>query len=177
MLETLRELDEGLLLLVQGMRADWLNPLVEGYTSLGDAGMAWIVLSLVMLCWKPTRKAGVLALAAMILGAVITNVTLKPLVARPRPWLDVEGLIPLIHVTDPDSFPSGHTCAAFAVGTIWAKTLPSGWMRVLAVVMELSMGFSRLYLGVHYPSDVLGGALVGTLCAFAAWKGYGALAK
>ena len=105
-----------------------LDPIVEGYTTLGNTGLMWIVLSLAMLCWKPTRKAGVAALAAMVLGLLCTNVVLKHVVARPRPWLDVAGLVPLIQEPDPNSFPSGHTCAAFAAapwinaacGSIWA---------------------------------------------------------
>ena len=95
---------------------------------------------------------------------------LKHLVARPRPWLDVAGLIPLIAEHDPNSFPSGHTTAAFAAGMVWARALPWGWARPLAVVMAVCMGLSRLYVGVHYPTDVLAGALVGSFCAWLALK-------
>lgn len=67
------------------------------------------------------------ALCAMLLGLVCTNLILKPLVMRPRPWLDVAGLIPLINEADPNSFPSGHTCAAFAAAMIFWRALPSQW--------------------------------------------------
>ena len=80
----------------------------------------------------------------------------------------VEGLIPLLTSGDPNSFPSGHTCAAFSAGLVWARTLPKPWMRRTAVIQSVLMGLSRLYVGVHYPSDVLGGALVGTVCAMLA---------
>ena len=100
--------------------------------------------------------------------------TLKHLVERTRPWLVVEGLIPLIAEGDPNSFPSGHTTAAFAAGVVWWKTLPWTWGRVGALALAVLMGCSRLYVGVHFPSDVLAGAAVGALCALAAlalWRG------
>ena len=147
-----------------------LDPIVEGYTTLGNTGLMWIVLSLAMLCWKPTRKAGVAALAAMVLGLLCTNVVLKHVVARPRPWLDVAGLVPLIQEPAPNSFPSGQTCAAFAAASAWWRALPRRWMRWTGLVLAVCMGLSRLYVGVHYPSDVIAGALVGLFCGWAAWK-------
>ena len=82
------------------------------------------------------------------------------------------GLIPLVNEPDPNSFPSGHTCAAFAAGMAWAGALPWRWARTAAVIQAVCMGLSRLYVGVHYPSDVLSGALVGSLCAWAVWRLY-----
>ena len=114
-METLLNLDGGLLLAIQELHQPWLDPIVSGFTKLGDMGLLWIVLSLGMLCWRPTRKAGALALAALVLGSLCTNVFLKHLVARPRPWLSLP-LVPLVAERDPNSFPSGHTCAAFAAG-------------------------------------------------------------
>lgn len=171
MLEMIQILDESALLWIQdAVRVPFLDPLVEAFTSLGNTGVMWIVLSLGMLCWKPTRRAGGIALLAMALGMLCTNVVLKQLVLRPRPYVMVEGLIPLLTSADPNSFPSGHTCAAFAAGIIWARALPRTWMRVGAVILAVCMGLSRLYVGVHYPSDVLAGAVVGSLCAWAAWE-------
>ena len=168
MLEALQSLDGGLLLAIQGLRQDWLDPIAAGFTTLGNAGALWIVLSALMLCWRPTRKAGLLALLAMLLGLVCTNLTIKPLVERPRPWLDLP-ILPLVAEDDPHSFPSGHTCAAFAAAMIWVRTLPWRWGRIAAAALAVCMGLSRLYAGVHYPSDVLAGALVGSLCAWAVW--------
>ena len=167
MLEALQNLDGAVLLAIQGLRQEWLDPIAAGFTTLGNAGMLWIVLSVLMLCWKPTRKAGVLALLALLLGLVCTNLTIKPLVDRPRPWLDLP-IAPLVAEDDPHSFPSGHTCAAFAAGLAWAGTCSARWARIAAVVSAVCMGLSRLYVGVHYPSDVLAGALVGSLAALAA---------
>ena len=171
MLDKILQLDGELLVAIQGLHMSWLDPIVSVYTKLGDAGLLWIALSLVMLLWKPTRKAGVLALGAMILGLVVTNITIKPLLSRPRPWLDWP-IVPLVTEKDPNSFPSGHTCAAFAAGLSWVRALPWRWGRIAAVAAAVVMGLSRLYVGVHYPTDVLAGAVIGSLCAWAAWKAY-----
>lgn len=171
MLDTILQLDGELLVAIQGLHMSWLDPIVSFYTKLGDAGLLWIVLSLAMLLWKPTRKAGALALGAMVLGLIVTNLTIKPLISRPRPWLDWP-IVPLVTEKDPNSFPSGHTCAAFAAGMVWVRALPWKWGRIAAVVAAVVMGLSRLYVGVHYPADVLAGAVIGSLCAWAAWKAY-----
>lgn len=171
MLEAIQNLDQAVLLWIQeAVRLEALNPLVELYTTLGNGGALWIVLSLVLLCRKSTRKAGAAALLALLLGFLCTNVVLKHLVHRPRPYTVVEGLAPLLLSGDPNSFPSGHTCAAFAAGLAWAGTLPARWARIAAAAGAVCMGLSRLYVGVHYPSDVLAGAAVGALCALAALR-------
>lgn len=169
--EGLLQLDGRLLVAIQGLHTAWLDPIVSAYTRLGDAGIFFIVLSLVMLLYKPTRRAGALALGAMILGLLVTNVTIKPLISRPRPWLDWP-ITPLVTERDPNSFPSGHTCAAFAAGLSWARALPWKWGRIAAVVLAVLMGLSRLYVGVHYPTDVLVGGIIGALCAWVIWKVY-----
>ena len=165
MLEIIQTVDETILLWIQEtVRQGWLNPLVEFYTTLGNGGLLWIVLSLVLLCWRPTRKVGAAALLALLLGALCTNVVLKNLVQRPRPYTVVEGLIPLLTSGDPNSFPSGHTSASFAAAAAWWRTLPRRWMQVTAVVLAALMALSRLYVGVHFPTDVAAGAIIGTVC-------------
>ncbi len=168
-MDFLLALDGNILLWLQeNLRAPLLDPLVSVYTRLGNFGLLWIVLSVLLLCFRPTRRAGVASALAMLLGLLCTNVVLKHLVARPRPWLDVAGLVALVDEPDPNSFPSGHTCAAFAAALAWWRTLPRRWMSVLALAMAVLMGLSRLYVGVHYPSDVLAGFLVGAFCAWLA---------
>lgn len=170
MLQGLLQLDGGALLWIQEwVRSGLLTPLVVFYTHLGDSGMLWIALSALLLCFKKTRKAGVVSLLALLFSLVITNGLLKHLVSRPRPWLTVEGLVPLIAEHDPNSFPSGHTCAAFACCLTWARFAARRWVKVLCLVLAVLMGFSRLYVGVHFPSDVIAGCAVGCLCALLAW--------
>ncbi|MEM5780773.1 MAG: phosphatase PAP2 family protein [Lawsonibacter sp.] len=174
MISALQGMDVGVLMAVQDLRSNTLDPLMQAYTSMGDCGVLWIVLSGCLLCYKPTRQAGLLAIMAMLLGLICTNLILKPLVARPRPWLDVAGLIPLITEPDPYSFPSGHTCAAFAAAVMFWRALPETWtgVKALTVVMAVLMGLSRIYVGVHYPSDILAGAIVGAACAWFVWHMY-----
>lgn len=165
MFESLQLLDGRLLLAIQTLHLPWLDPIVAWFTQLGNAGLLFLGLAALMLLHPATRRPGILALCALALGFLCTNVVLKHLVARPRPWLSLP-LVPLVQELDPNSFPSGHTCAAFAAGVVWACTLPQRWARVCAVLLAVCMGLSRLYVGVHYPSDVLVGAVVGSLSAW-----------
>ena len=134
--------------------------------------MLWILLCALLLLFPRTRRAGLAGAAALVFNLALVNLFLKPLVDRTRPWLMVEGLAALVYEGDPHSFPSGHTCAAFAAGMIWLRALPWRWGRIAAVVLAVCMGLSRLYVGVHYPSDVMAGAIIGALCAWAVWRVY-----
>lgn len=154
-----------LLWIQQWLRGPWLDGPVTAFSTLGNAGMLWLVLSVLMLLFRRTRKAGALGLVALVVGFLLCNGLLKPLVHRTRPWLVVEGLRAMVDPGDAHSFPSGHTCAAFAAAWTWRKHLPRRWMGQVAVFAAVLMGLSRLYLGVHFPTDVLAGGLVGVLAA------------
>ena len=169
--EFIQRFDEQVLVwIAQHVRSGLLDPLMKVYTQLGDAGMLFIALGLVLLLFKSTRKAGFSALCAMIIGLVVVNFTIKPLVSRPRPWLVIQNFVNLVPEKDPNSFPSGHTNAAFAFALAVCMSAPKRWMKITAVCMAVVMGLSRLYVGVHFPSDVLVGALIGALCGLAgAW--------
>ena len=169
-LEWIQNIDAQILLFIQQyIRQDMMNWSWKGITFLGDGGWFWIVLGVVLLIPKKTRKSGFTALLALIIGSVITNLVLKTAVARIRPYDAVEGLVPLVKKLRDYSFPSGHTCASFSCAVVYYKMYPDikgkGAM-VLAVLIALS----RLYVGVHYPTDVLGGAIVGWLSAILALK-------
>lgn len=159
-----------LLWMQESLRGPVLDPFFIVYTTLGNMGLCWLVLSVAMLCTKKTRKAGIAGLLALLVGFLCTNVVLKPLVCRTRPWLVVEGLTALVVEHDPHSFPSGHTCAAFAAACAWRPYLPKRWGKV-ALICAALMGFSRMYVGVHFPTDVLAGMLIGVLSGWAIHKG------
>ena len=166
--EAIQQFDEqALVWIAQNIRNGLLDPLMMFYTKLGDAGLLFIALGLVMLLFRSTRKAGLSALCAMIIGLVVVNFTIKPLMARERPWLVIQGFVNLVEEHDPNSFPSGHTNAAFAFALALCMAAPKRWMKITAVCMAVVMGLSRLYVGVHFPSDVLVGALIGSLCGLA----------
>lgn len=169
--DVIQQFDErALVWIAQNIRCALLDPFMKLYTQLGNTGMLFIVLGLLMLLFKPTRKAGFSALCAMLIGLVVVNFTIKPLVSRPRPWLVMENFVNLVPEKDPNSFPSGHTNSAFAFALAVCVAAPKRWMKITAVCMAAVMGLSRLYVGVHFPSDVLAGAVIGSLCGLAgAW--------
>ena len=170
MSEFLLEWEGAVLLWIQNcLRGTLTDPVFSFYTQLGNAGLIWIILSALMLCFKRTRRAGAAGLLALAVGFVLTNLTIKPLVGRIRPWLTVEGLTALVAEHDPNSFPSGHTCAAFAAVYAWRPYLPKGCGNT-ALICAVLMGLSRLYVGVHFPTDVLAGVLVGCLSAWIVYK-------
>ena len=169
--DVIQQLDErALVWIAEHIRCAVLDPFMKVYTQLGNTGMLFIVLGLLMLFYKPTRKAGFSALCAMLIGLIVVNFTIKPLVARDRPWLVIANFVNLVPEHDPNSFPTGHTNAAFAFALAVCMSAPKRWMRIAAVCAAVVMGLSRLYVGVHFPSDVLVGAVIGSLCGLAgAW--------
>ena len=154
---------------LQQLRSGLLTPLMVAYTTLGDHGLLWIAATVLLLLAPKTRRAAATGLLALALGALVTNVALKPLIERLRPFVADPSLVPLLFVSDMSSFPSGHTTAAFAAAMGWCLSLPDTWRwRWLLLASAVLMGFSRLYVGVHYPGDVLAGAVIGIAAGFLA---------
>ncbi len=167
-MEFLINLDGNILLWIQEyIRQDWMEGFWKGITMLGDSGWFWIALSLLLMVPRQTRWIGITSLAAIVIGALITNVTLKNLVARTRPYEVVEGLVLLIEKQRDYSFPSGHTCASFAAAGVYWRMLPKKF-GIPLVILAAMIAFSRLYVGVHYFTDVLAGLLIGLFAAWAA---------
>lgn len=134
-------------------------------TSLGNAGIIWILLAVILVMIPKTRKSGVIVIVALLFDLVLCNGILKPLFARTRPC-DVNMAVQLLVARPTDySFPSGHTAAAFT--TVMALFL-AGEKKLwkISCVLAVLIACSRLYLYVHYPTDVLGGILVGILCGY-----------
>lgn len=169
-MEQFLQIDGNILLFIQEyVRHDFMTPFWTGITSLGDSGWFWIAFSVILLIPKKTRKSGITALLALAIGALITNVTLKNLVARTRPYEVVDGLKLLIARQGDYSFPSGHTCASFAAALVYYRYFPRKW-GIASITLASLIAFSRLYVGVHYPTDILGGLIAGALAAWLAWK-------
>ena len=154
---------------------DFLMPII---TIFGDAGIFWIACAAVMLIFPKTRKTGLAMGVALVMGLLGCNICLKPLVARMRPLVyEVEILgnsaADLLHsgqllVGKPSdfSFPSGHTIASFeAAGVLMLNNKKLG---IPALVLAILIAFSRMYLFVHYPTDVLVSVVLGTLFAILA---------
>ena len=140
------------------------NPVLDtvmcGITRLGDAGIIWILLCIVLLVLPKTRKSGVILMAALLVDLVICNGILKPLVHRIRPFDVRTGIELLVKRPTDFSFPSGHTAASFAsVMALYLAGEKKIWISSLGLAVLIA--FSRLYLYVHYPTDVLGGVVAG----------------
>lgn len=149
------------------MRTDWLTPAIQLINTIGHYGAFWLVLALVLALHKATRQQGILVTSSILFCGGIAEI-LKHLVMRPRPFLTHPELLPLGHLPHSFSFPSGHTVCAFAAAFIFWRTCRS-YYRYLALCLAIIMAFSRLYVGVHYPSDVLGGIVIATLGASVIW--------
>mgnify|MGYP002673188927 FL=1 len=147
---------------LQTIHTPLLDKILAFITSLGNAGIIWIVLAVVLLILPKTRKTGIIVAAALLADLVLCNLILKNLVARVRPY-DVNTAIAILIKKPLDfSFPSGHTAASFAAMTaLFLAKMKKAW--IAALVLAVLIAFSRLYFYVHYPTDVLGGAVVGIL--------------
>ena len=143
---------------------DTVMPII---TVFGDAGIFWMVIAALLFIFPKTRRTGLGMAIAMMIGLIVCNVTLKPLVARIRPYdLQAElGItIQLLGERMHDfSFPSGHTIASFEAAVVLLKN--SKKMGIPAMILAVLISFSRLYLYVHYPTDVIASVILGTLFA------------
>ena len=139
---------------LQTLQTTILNEIMKAVTHLGDAGALWIILAAVLLAFPKTRKSGAIVAAALIVDLVLCNGILKNI-------FDVkEGISLLITAPKDFSFPSGHTAASFtAVAALYFAGEKKLWKISCAVAVLIA--FSRMYLYVHYPTDILGGIIVG----------------
>ena len=191
------------------IRMDWLSPIMKVITTLGDDGIFFIILGVVMLFFKKTRKAGLVCLGSLLVMTLLNNELIKPIMERPRPynltilpqaaqkafeeygreydWVGLFGKIDWSNYSPefaekwnagyvwPDivdymsskslSFPSGHTSSAFTFAMAITMVLKKKGVAIPAFIFAFLMGISRIYVGVHYPTDVIVGAFVGILYA------------
>ena len=151
--------------LLQNIRTPVEDTVMCFITRLGDAGMVWILLAVILLVIPKTRKYGLVLMTALCVDLVLCNGILKNLFARIRPC-DINTQVQLL-IARPDdfSFPSGHTAASFtAVTALYLSGEKKLWKP--ALMLACLIAFSRLYLYVHYPTDILGGILVGIAAGY-----------
>ncbi|MCH5324061.1 MAG: phosphatase PAP2 family protein [Eubacterium sp.] len=156
--------------ILDAIRENVANPLLDAVMSFvsftGNAGAIWILAAIACLCFRQTRRAGVCMAVALVLGLVIGNLALKNIIDRPRPFELREWITLIVPPPGDPSYPSGHTLAAFNAAIplfVYHRRLGA-----LALTYAAVMAFSRLYLYVHYPTDVLGGLILAVICSVAA---------
>ena len=188
MTDFITQIDFNILNAIQSIRTPFLDTIMPLITFLGSGGIVWAVTALIMLCFKKSRKTGIVIIVSLLLGLFLSTMGLKNVIARERPY-NTEGALLTIEnllIGAPSgrfSFPSGHAISSFSAATVillYSKKLGipaiilaafvlykrSGRSGALALLTAALMGFSRLYLYVHFPSDVICGALFGILLAF-----------
>lgn len=153
---------------IQSLHREWLNPLMIFFSNLTNHGEIWIAIAVILICFKKTRKCGLTMGLSLILMLLLGNIILKNVFSRVRPcWVDTTVSM-LIERPTSYSFPSGHTFSSFAGAfTIFMYDRKSG---IAALLLAAVIAFSRMYLFVHYPTDILGGIIFGLFTAlFACW--------
>ena len=171
-------MDSDILIYIQEyIRNDVLTPFMIMLTHTGDYGALALAVMFILLIIKKTRRLGHVVAFSLLIESVITNVILKNLVARTRPYEIIEDLILLIEEQKDFSFPSGHAGITFALAGAFLFSFMYGVkgfekckrnsIIVLVVLLYAELlAFSRLYVGVHYPTDVFAGMIIGFASAF-----------
>lgn len=160
----MQDAEMGILFALQNLHCAWLDPIMIFFTTLGNNGIVWIAIALLCICFKKSRRCGILMILTMLFCLAIGNGLIKNLVGRPRPF-QVLGDSSMLIIPPPAefSFPSGHTMHGFTAAVmIFLHNRKAGAAAVLAAIV---IAFSRMYLFVHFPTDILGGAVIGTLAA------------
>lgn len=145
------------------MHAPIMDKAMVIITSLGNGGAIWIIIAALLMINKRYRKIGFMALGALILSTILGEGILKHVVHRMRPSTDVPAVNLLIAKPISYSFPSGHTASSFAVAGVLAKYIKKYALEFFGLASLIA--FSRLYLYVHYPTDVLAGIVLGLICS------------
>ena len=148
------------------LNSELFNRIMIFFTSVGEHGTLWI--ALILLLNKKYRKTGILAVVSLAICSLVVNIILKPLIHRPRPFTEIADIILLIKTPKDYSFPSGHTAASFVMIFVFFRHIKKYFIPVF--VTGILIAFSRMYLSVHYPSDILAGLIIGTFSGLAGEK-------
>ena len=156
--------------IIDNIQNPFLDRLMYGITSLGNAGIFWIALTLVFLIIRPLRKEGAVMAISLVLTFILVNVIIKPLADRARPFEISQYILENIHIALPAdaSFPSGHTSASFAAA--FAAFFVKKRTGALLIVIAFLIAISRIYFAVHFPTDVIAGVVIGIVMAYISYR-------
>lgn len=165
----LLRVDHGLRAWVVTHRIGWLDQPFFLLSAAGLYGAVWVFMALVLAFFKRMlwRDVGRLVLVLTV-TTVVTDFVLKPAIHRARPFESTPDVVVIGRHSDTASFPSGHTATAVAGAFVFTRVFPAG--AAIWWLLAAAIGYSRIYLGVHYPTDVVAGALVGAACAIGSWR-------
>ncbi len=168
--DTLMNIDEDILLYIQeNIRNATADTIMKAVTHLGDMGIFWIMIIFVLLISKKYTKTAFIMALTILFGLLIANLILKNSVHRIRPFHAIEELFPLINKPEDWSFPSGHATSSIGCGIAMLRNLPKKY-GISGFTIGILIAVSRIYLGVHYTTDVVAGALIGTVSALSSEK-------
>lgn len=161
-------LDYSILDFIQKILASpFMDKVMEFFTSLGDNGIIWVIICAVLLISPKTRYIGFIALVALFFSLILNDQIFKKIIQRDRPFVGLEDIHLLIKEPSSYSFPSGHTSSSFAAAFVFGKYFKKPYAIITYILASL-IAFSRLYLYVHFPSDIIAGCLMGFVCSFLA---------
>lgn len=158
----IQTIDSNILFWIQNnIHNKFLDYFMSFITTLGDIGAIWILIAIALLFSRKYRTIGILTLSVLLLNALLGEGIIKNLIQRPRPFNTLDGLDIIVRQPSSYSFPSGHTSSAFAAALMLGHYFKK--YRWYIYIFAGLIAFSRIYLLVHYPSDVFGGIILGTL--------------
>lgn len=153
-----------LLWIQKRLRTEKLTRWMKRITMLGNGGLVWLLIAIFLLAFRSKRTLAVTILVAQLSGAFITNLLLKNIIKRKRPYESVPQLETLLPPQRDWSFPSGHATSSVSASSLLLLHLPF-WIGIPFMGIGLCIVWSRMYLGVHYPTDIFGGMIIGGICA------------
>lgn len=166
------KIDISILNLIQNLKSPLMDKIMTTITAFGNMGIFWILLIIIFLTTKEYKKMAKYMIICLLVNIIIVNLIIKPAVGRQRPFEIVDGIKLLVLKPQDPSFPSGHSAISFCMLTVILLFSKSKSLKIITSILAVLIAFSRLYLYVHFPSDVFSGIIIGVFVAILTLKFY-----